>query len=151
MAANVSFTIADYSDERSTVSVPIGAITVLGLPGLLTQIGAMRAAVEGLSSGIVQRESWGETSKLTNVLPASQSAQRESKILVVYEDTVTFDLYRAEIPCRDDSAITLITNTDEIDMSAGAALAFKTAFDAMAQQNGHSCRVLSMSVIGRRT
>ena len=151
MTNSVSWTIADYSDERSTVSVPVGDITALTIAGLLTQIGTLKSAIEGLTSGVIQRESWGQSTKISNALPASQSAQRESKILVIYEDSVTYELFRMEIPCRNDANIALIANTDKLDLSDAETAAFVTAFEAIARQNGHACNVLEMSVIGRRT
>jgi hypothetical protein len=82
---------------------------------------------------------------LSQALPTDQDAQRGNKWLVSYHDNTQFfdppvnaipnDAYlrkfRVMIPTANNSL--LADNENDLDITAGAGLAFKTAFEAVAK------------------
>ena len=140
-----TLSIRDWDKKIGTVQVNTGVVTALTLPGLLTQLGALRTAIDGIVIGVIQKESQTVfDTLLSQALPASQNAQRGNKWLVSYHDNEQFfdppvnaipnegylQKYRVMIPCADN---TLLTDNDTfLDLTAGVGLAFKTAFEAVA-------------------
>lgn len=162
MPAHGGFSIADYSAEIGTFGFQTGPVTALTLPGLLTQFGALRGAVENIILGVVQKEhQYAFDSKLTNVLPGDTNAQRERKWLVIYEDTTAtlgvgidnpgyLKKFTAEIPTADFSDDRLLPGKDEADLANTTIAAFVTAFEALAKSPyGGTPRVLQMFGVGR--
>jgi len=158
-----SETIQDYNGETSVTTIGVGSVTAASLPGLLTNIAAMRAAIDGLILGTVKSDSLrAYKTPVTNALPSDQNAQVERKWRVAYDDiTQYFDapvnaipnagfgkIFEIEIACAD--AELLDDNQEFLDLSAGAGLAFATAFNTMARTPyGGSGRVLSIELVGR--
>lgn len=141
-----SLTLRDWEGSLGDVQINTGIVTALTLPGLLTQIGALRTAIEGLTIGVPASENQTVfDTLLSQDLPASEYAQRGNKWLVSYHDnTQFFDApvnaipnesylrkYRVMIPTADNSL--LEDNEKRLDLTAGAGLAFVTAFEAMAK------------------
>jgi len=101
-----TFTLLDYSDEKSTVSVHNGAITAVSIAGFLTQLGALRDAIDGITLGTLQKEKWvGDDTVVTNAWPTDPAAQREAKLLVTYMDTTTEKEYTLTVPTVDFSVL----------------------------------------------
>ena len=91
MAGYGSFTLMDHNGEKSVTSFYTGNITAVSLPGTLTQFGALRTAIDGITVGTITQEELSVfRTKLSNALPPSANAQRERKGLVVYEDRTQF-------------------------------------------------------------
>lgn len=138
--------IRDWDKKIGTVQVNTGLVTALTLPALLTQIGALRTAIDNISIGVIANEKQEVFDTiLSDATPASAFAQRGNKWLVIYhDDTQFFDppvnaipndaylvKYRVMIPCADNSL--LAANNTFLDITAGVGLAFKTAFEAIAK------------------
>lgn len=164
MAGFGSFTLIDHNREKSTVQFYTGNVTAASLPGLLTQFGALRAAVEGITLGVVSQESLKVfDTKLANVPPADANAQRERKWLVVYEDVTAFfddpvnaipnegyrKVFTFEIPTAELTG-RLLPNSDEADLANAGVTAFITAFEAVARSPyGGAVNVLQLRAVGR--
>jgi hypothetical protein len=164
MAGFASFTLLDHNGERSTTSFYTGNITALSLPGTLTQFGALRTAVEGITLGTVAQETLKVfDTKLSNTRPSDQNAQRERKWLVVYEDVTPFfddptnlipnegyrKVFTFEIATAD-IATRLQPNTDEADLLNPQISAFVTAFEAIARSPyGGTPNVMKLIAVGR--
>lgn len=151
MAMNPAYlyseTRVDRSGEKATFSFNIPAAE-LEEAGVSAELGAVQAGIEGLINGtkVSYRES--KNVKVSNVA-FSTTGQREDKWLITYEDTTTHALYQTELPCRDNS-ITVPTNTDELDISTGAAATLKTAWDAyVLSPDGNATAITSIRLIGR--
>lgn len=158
-----TLTILDYSKEKSTSRFNTGAVTAVSLPGLLTQIGALRTAVDGISLGTMARESLQVfDTPLSNEPPVDKNAQREDKWLITYEDnTQYFDpptnaipnegykkAFSVEIACPDRTLV--VNNTDFADITAAPMSTFVTAFEAMCKSPyGGTAHVLSAKYVGR--
>lgn len=51
-----TFTILDFSEEKSPVSFSFGGVTALNIAGFLTQFGNLRTALGAIIKGTVQKE-----------------------------------------------------------------------------------------------
>lgn len=129
MPALSIFTFLDFSNEKSTFSVFNDAITAVSLPGFLTQFGALRTALEGVTLGVVQQEQWvGDRTVISNTPPTDPFAQRELKWLVGYTNPASGKLFTVEVPTADPTG-RLVAGTDLADLNEAAMAAFVTAFE----------------------
>jgi hypothetical protein len=146
-----TFTILDYSEEKSSFRFNIGAITAISLPGFLTNFGALRTALGGIILGTVNKEAWvGDSTVLSNVPPADSNAQVELKFLLSYEGDTTKKVFRNEIPTPDTSKV--IAGTDQVDMADTDIAAYVTAFETIARSpdsDTETVTVLDMRLVGR--
>lgn len=164
MPGKVGFTMLDYSREKATISLHTADITAGTLPGTLTQIGALRTAIEGITLGVVsdERLSVFETN-LSNTPPASELAQVESSWLVQYEDNQAFfDAPTNAIPNEGFGKLFTTTigtadivgrlqpNSDEADLTDTQIAAFITAFEALVHSPyGGTINVTKITFVGR--
>lgn len=164
MSGLLNFTLLDHSGEKSNMSVRTGDVTAVSLPGLLTETGALRNAIDGITLGTLQSEQLTAfNTVLSNTLPSNVNAQRERKWLVVYQDdTQFFDppvnaipnegylrKYTLEIPTADPSG-RMIAGTDLADPANAEIQAFVTAFENTGRSPaGGRVKVLSISLVGR--
>ena len=146
-----SFTIQDYSEEKSSFRFNIGAITAISIGGFLTQFGNLRTALGNIILGTVQKEMWvGDSTVLTNVPPSDSNAQVELKFLLTYEGDTSKKTFRNEIPTPDTSKV--IAGTDQVDMSDTDVAAYVTAFETIARSpddDTETVTVLDMRLVGR--
>lgn len=164
MAGQLSFQLLDHDRETGTMTIRTGDVTAVSLPGLLTQVGTLRAAIEGITEGVVSKESLSVfQTPLANEPPASESAQVERVWVVQYEDnTAYFDdpvnaipnegykrKFTLTIPTADYEGH-LLPNTDQADLSDPDIEAFVDAFEATARSPyGGAVRVLKITAAGR--
>lgn len=152
MPARSIFTLLDYSNERSAVSITNGDITAVSLPGFLTDFGDIRDTIDGITLGTMSKEQWiGDDTLLSNALPASAFAQRELKWLVIYTNNVTGKLHNLEIPTADPVG-RLIAGTDRADLTEANMLAFVTDFNGFARspENGvDAVTIQEILLVGR--
>jgi hypothetical protein len=156
----------DYSREKASFSFPTGDVTAGTLPGLLTEVGAFRSAVEGITLGVVSDESLAVfNTNLSNSPPSSPLAQIESAWLVTYEDNIDFfdaptnsipnegfgRLFTMTIPTADIAATDrLLPNSDMADLEETGMAAFVTAFEnSVHSPYGGTVTVISVKHVGR--
>lgn len=166
MPGKIGFSMLDYSREKSSFSIATGEVTAISLPNLLTQVGALRAAVEGITLGVVSDESLSVfNTNLSNIPAASPLAQVESCWLVTYEDDLPFfddpvnaipnegfgRLFTLTIPTAEIAATDrLIPNTDSAKLTETGMAAFVTAFETTARSPyGGTVNVVSIKHVGR--
>ena len=146
-----TFTILDYSEEKSPVSFSFGGVTALNIAGFLTQFGALRTALTSIITGVVQKEKWvGDDTVLSNTPPTDQNAQIELKWLLTYEGATTKKKFRQEIPTPDTTK--LVPGTDLADMTDTDVAAYVTAFETIAKSpddDAEGVNVLDMRLVGR--
>jgi hypothetical protein len=161
--ASYNLTIVDYNGETSRMGVNVGDITAVSLPGTLTDIAALRAAVTGLIVGNQKRDSLTAfASNLTNFLPTSPDAQVERKWLVTYSDNTQWfnppantvanegfgKVFQVEIATADASLLT--GNSEYLALDEPEAAAFVTAFEDIARSPyGGNVLVTSIQLVGR--
>jgi hypothetical protein len=143
---------ADYSGERSSVSFWLAEMTAATHDAVVASQTAINAALEDVSRG-QQREQTLVHSKvrISNMNASDTEADREAKLLVVYEDNTTKDIFTAEIPCVDKSALTRVVDTDFVVLNdAGAMAALVTALETHAiSRNGNAISVIRGILVGR--
>ena len=147
MPGELKFTLRDNSAETGRVEVHTGNVTAASLPGLLTEVGALRTAIEGITLGVMAAEALSvfET-KLSAAAAASNLAQKGVKWTVGYSDiTAFFDapvnaipnagfnkIFTQTIPTADLSL--LPDGQEELDLEDGGVVeAFVDAFEATAR------------------
>lgn len=138
--------IVDWDKKIGHTEIHTGLVTALTLPALLGQTGALRAAIDNIVIGVIQKEQQTVYDTiLSAALPTSEFAQRGNKWLVSYHDNTQFfdpplnaipnDSYlrkfRIMIPTADNSLLAL--NDTQLDLTVNPGLAFKTAFEAVAK------------------
>ena len=164
MPGRLGYTMLDYSREKKGFGLATGNVTAASLPGLLTEVGALRTAVETITLGVVSDESLSVfNTNLSNTPPANALAQIESDWLVVYEDVLPFfddpvnaipnegfgRLFTLTIPTAD-IATRLLPASDEANPADAGIIAFKAAFEAVARSPyGGTTKVRSMTFVGR--
>jgi hypothetical protein len=120
-----------------------------------TQWTAIVDAVDGLSGGTITQTVTSDVTNLSNALPESNSVQREEKLLVSYQDNVTFNKYVVTIPCLTKANVTFVTNSDEIVIGGGgsaATQAFETAWGSVIKSPaGNATTILGMRYVGRNS
>lgn len=160
---NWSYTLTDYNGEVSTTNIRVGAVTAVSLPGLLTDIAAMTAAIDDLVLGVRKSDSLRAfRTPGSNAMASDPNAQVERKWLVTYDDITAFfdppvnaipnagfgNVFSIEIGTAN--AGLLDDNSEYLDLAAGEGLAFVTAFQNMARTPyGGEPRVLSIQLVGR--
>lgn len=166
MPGRLSFSIIDYSREKASFSLATGEVTAVSLPGLLTQVGALRSAVNGITLGDVSDEALSVfNTNLSNSPAASALAQVESSWLVTFEDSLPFfddptnaipnegfgRLFTMTIPTADIApAGRLAPNSDEAVLTETNIAAFITAFETTARSPyGGTVNVVSIRFVGR--
>jgi hypothetical protein len=133
MAYPVSFTSAswkDYSKEVSHERLALVNLTAANIVAQTTLINALWTTAAALTLGNqFQQDILLSKTPIGLPTPAtSPLAQRENKWLLRYHDANAKN-FTSEMPCAD---LTLLaTNSDDIDTSGGAYIAFKTAFEAV--------------------
>lgn len=164
MPGKLGFTILDYSREKSTLALATGNITAVSIAGTLTQVGALRTAIDGIILGVIsdERLSVFETN-LSNIPPVSELAQIESAWLVQYEDNQAFfdppdnaipnegfgKLFTMTIGTADIVG-RLLPASDEADLTDTQIAAFITAFEAIARSPyGGTVNVTRITFVGR--
>lgn len=146
-----SFTILDYSEEKSPTSFSFGGVTALNIAGFLTQFGNLRTAIAAIITGTIQKEKWvGDDTVLSNTPPAASASQVELKWLVTYEGATTKKKFHYEIPTPDTDK--LVPGSDEADMTDTDIAAYVTAVEALAKSpddDTEGINVLGMRMVGR--
>lgn len=161
----VTYTLLDFDRESGSTNIQTGAVTAVSLPGLLTQIGALRTAIEGITVGVVSGESlYAFRTRLSNTPPSDPNAQRERVWVVHYEDTTAFfddpvnaipnagfgKNFTVAIPTADFSGTRLLANSEDADLTEASIAAFVTAFEAMARSPyGGAVNVTRIEAAGR--
>lgn len=141
----------DETRETATASVNGATLNAVNFDAQIALQDALQTAIEAVTLGNVwQLVRQASAVRLTQVPPVSKAAQRECKCLIQYEDAITKKRYGVELPTFDLTLLKL--NSDEVDLTAGAGLALKTAFEAYAQSPyGNDCVILKITHVGRRT
>jgi len=131
--------LRDSSNELGKSQWNIGDLTAISLAGALTQMGALKTAVENVTLGVVASERWGDDDIVSNSIPSSALAQRGVKWNVLIEDNVTHLKTTNYIPTADLSLLPDAPGggkLEDLDLSTGAGAALKDAIEDLAKYSG---------------
>lgn len=138
-----TLSVRDYSDETSTTRLNFGAITVVSLPGFLTQWGAFRTSMANIIRGVIGKEKLVlDDTVLDNASPADSSAQVELKFMFTYEGDVSKKKFRIEVPTPNTDKI--IPGTDQVDLTDTDVAAFVTAMEAVGRSPDSDTETISV-------
>lgn len=120
----VNIRIRDYDKEGSGFSLATPAITSVNINDYVTpatgSIDVLVAALNALVIGTIEKATLvAYEDVVATALPLDPFAQRETKALVGYHDSVTGNRYTFTIPCID-LALLSATRTGEFDITTGA-------------------------------
>jgi hypothetical protein len=161
MASLASYTIKDWGGESSVTTLYLREHTGTApadydgiystTPGSDREI--LRAAIQSVTRGVIAKETLTAVNqKLTNANATNPEAQREEKMLVIFEDDVTKELFNFEIAAVDISALTRIADTDFVDLTAPPMDTFVTDIESAAfSKNGNPISILRAVLVGRRS
>lgn len=163
MAIPVSYgqvTLADNTakstgkPETASMEVPVTTITPANQAAVVTAWGNLLTAFAGVVLGRFVKNTLTLARDVTGAqIPATDPlAQRENKWLCRYHDATTFQNYVASLPTADLSLH--IANSEFVDLTAGAGLAVKTAWEAVVvspSDASHATVLDSMQFVGRNT
>lgn len=166
MPGRLKFNMLDYSREESGFSIATGEVTAVSIAGLIDEVGDLRAAIEGITLGVVADEGLSVfDTNLSNTPPTNPLAQVESAWLVTYEDvTAFFDdpvnaipnegygrLFTLTIGTAEIAAAgRLAPNSDFAVLTETGMAAFVTAFETTARTPyGGAANVVSVRHVGR--
>jgi len=145
------FELLDYSESKSSTRFYFGAITALNIAGFITQFGALRNALDGITLGTISRERWvGDSNVLSNLPPLDSLAQVELVWLIHYEDTVQGYDFDVSLATADPSKCD--PGSDRADYTDPDIAAFITAFETLVHDSVYDSPVTveHMTLAGRR-
>lgn len=127
-----SVSYRDYSGETKSIQLFTGEITVASLPGLLSELGDLTAALDAVTLGVRARERWGEETIVSNARAATKDAQVESEMLVRLQGATTQAPFSFRIPTVDYTAFNYADPPagDSVILSGAGATAATTALIA---------------------
>lgn len=151
-----SFTWYDYDGEKSTMQVNTVEITELTLAAQVTALNNLRTALNDITLAVVSKSSVQDNLWDTKVVPTDQFAQRETKWVIIAQDSAG-NLFKAnEVPTADLSLLEAgskyIIKNGVVSVSDpdGFVAAVKTAYEAVAvTQTGLSMTIMDMYQAGR--
>jgi len=141
--------IRDSSNELGKTEWNIGDLTAGTIAGALTQMGALKAAIDAVTIGTVASERWGDNDVISNAIPTDGAAQRGVKWNVLIEDSVTHLKTTNYVPTAN---LDLLPDApgggklEDLDISAGAGLALKDAIEDLVKYPGTGNAVVVLRV-----
>jgi hypothetical protein len=139
----------DHDSESSGVGVNMVNITAGNIAAQLALLATLRTAIENVVLGTLRSEQViAVTDDIPGVAPANAFAQRETKWLVRGVDGAGF-VSTLELPTADLAL--LAGSSGEMDITAGAGLAFVNALNAvwMSPRSGSAVAVEKVLHVGR--
>jgi len=147
-------TYEDYTNEKSTVTVPTDSQDAASLAAFETACDTLKAAFEAL---MIAPSVFAETRVYSAEVPNEGGSsnplnQRETKLLISGKTETTGKIRRLEMPGFDLTELSAV-NRGEVDITAGVGLALLTAlevvwFDATLNE---AIEVTEMRHVGRNT
>jgi len=139
--------------ETTQFKVPITTLTPGNVAATATLCGNLSAAIAGLTLGNFLKNELVYSRSVVGSGPASSLlAQRENKFLLRYHDATTNQKFQVSIGTADLTQ--LMANSEFVDLTAGAGLALKTAFEAVVVSPDNSSNTVvldSVQFVGRNT
>jgi len=146
-----TFTINDYSDEKSSFRVGSVALTAANFDAQIAAELALSNAIVDLTIGDIVKRVITQVNLDDPEIPTNPFAQREMKWLVTYVGNTSGKRYTLEI-AAPDLTDNLSGNTDLADLTSTDWEAFVTAFESFARAPDNiteTVTVLSARVVGR--
>lgn len=147
----VNVSIRDYSQELSNFGYEATALTAGNIVAQTALHAAVEAATEGITIGVVAKQTYAQILDESASIPALAYAQREMKALVTYQAVTSGKKFQLEI-AAPLLVGQLVENTDIFDLTTTEWAAWVTAFVAAAKSPddiADSVIVLGARLVGR--
>lgn len=143
-------TLMDYDSEVSTVQVYATDLSEANIAAQITLQSNFGAAINGMSTGSLQKIEYGNVVSANNPAPPDPFAQRELKWRVDYSDDVTGEKGYFTVPCANAARLDP-NNRGKAEIGDGAQVdAFVTATEAyVLSKAGNAITVLQIVLVGR--
>lgn len=154
-----TITMRDATGEPTSATIRIATLNAGNFAATATALATYNAAVDAMVLGVVAKTQFGNAEIISNAEASDPSAQRESKLLFTYWDTVTEQTYTISYGTIDFALLHFLPG-------AGDAVAFKTAdgapseitdfvtaFEAVAKApaTGNAVAIIGARYVGRNT
>lgn len=147
---NLTMTFGDASREEASSRLNVRVLA--DYAAYQAAIAAYEAAVNDVIAGAIFNRNSFLSTRLTNVYPTDNRAQRENKWLVRFQGDTTLNVYTFTIPTADPGLVDMIAGTDFMDISQGDGLALAGAIEALVDTPDNvveTITVLSIEYVGR--
>lgn len=148
--SRVTVSWKDHNAEASHLGLWITTLTAGNIVAQTTLINSLVSALSAVTLGNQQRQSIVlSDSNLAGGYPTDPFAQRETKWLLRYYDSVTFEKFVSEVPCADLALLSPYTQF--ADMTGTEFAALKTAWELIVRgPNDNNLTILeSAQHVGR--
>lgn len=141
--------------ETSTFGFNTETLTAANIVAYVAAFGTFTTALDAIIRGVIKTEVIKYTDVfVSGLLPASQDARRELKLLVRYMGAIQEKIATMEIATPDMSALTLETGDANFVVlaDAGVMATFVTAFEAIVKFPGaatETVTIQSAQIVGR--
>jgi len=136
----VSLQYLDYSGERKSIPIYVGELTAVSLPGFLSDLGDLEAAMDAVTLGTRSKSTWSAQTTVSNTRPTDKDAQIETELLVTYIDDTTEQSYSFRITTVDYTAFNYASPPagDTVIIAGAGASAATTTLIAAIEAIGRS-------------
>lgn len=132
--------------ESGSFRVPVITLTAANLVAQQALHAALAAAVAGVTMGTVRHTTTLLEETIGTSSPAASTlAQRENKYLCRYHDVTTGQKFRVSLPTADLAV--LPNNSEFLDLTAGAGLALKDAFEDVVRSPADGSQAVSLDSV----
>lgn len=156
MQPSMSFTLLDNSNEKSTIHIPLVAVTTLNMETMKAQ--SLPATEQSIAQAIAdltlctitKSQVSLEPAVYAETVPSDMSAQRELRLMVQMQDNVNGKKSHFTIPGVDWPSVG-ITGTDLVDQTNALWVELKTRLELYARsEDGNAITVIGGRLVGRR-
>lgn len=144
-------TFRDFGGETASMKVYNGAITAASIAGFLSEYGTLKAATQAICEGVLSDDQWvGDKTQVSQALPVSATAQRETKMLVTYKGNTSNKLFTLTVPTFKLAGNSVPGNKDIIPLDVSPEI---VAWIAAFQQIGRTpdSDTETVTVVGLRS
>lgn len=142
----------DYSLEVTSAGFVMADLTAANFVAQLAAFDAVQLAFDNVSLITFDGENYTALSVAPVAVPVATEAQREIKWRADIKDATADPLGDWSVEIGGADTALLVANTDDLDLTAGAGLALKTAVEANClSRTGNAVILESAKLVGRNT
>lgn len=150
-----SITYIDHSAEKSVMQVYGLPLTAANFDAQVALWDDFWDAVDDITLGQTVQRHYANLDTFAYTVPASNLAQREMKLLVMYQDDTNGQRFTCTIPTIDLSKLTFLTGAgDNVSLTTGTeVIALKAAFEGFVVNpvTDNGVIVTGMKFVGRNS
>lgn len=154
MASRLTYTLNDYSGEKSNFALAGPTLTNANLDATVALVSGVRAAIDPIVLAVVGKESLiAAEDNISSANAGSPYAQRELKLLFTYVGDTSGKELRFTVAAPDLAALTTSPGSDAVVLADGDVMAdFVSAVEAFARMPDdptETITITSCRLVGR--